>query len=281
MRTRRGVARMPPPGVASASSRAPVAQALDTGPIWRHVRAHQIILRTCQCLVGAHPPSRHTLQRAHVPIQRRSRGDEVRGYRSTHEDGGWPPRAPPPMRESPMNRALLATFVPSLPQRPGDAAQERPADQDQRPLPGQGPMCSRRAGAPPPTDAKQAAAVSACSSRRAQAAHRWRRRERDHSHRVPCHPRWHGRQRVGSWSRPAPVLNQAFSGSGFSFSLSGHQSREQPRWFTGCYASQKFKQELAVDPTNTLNFYTFTPKGQTSSAMPTCLSYDEANYHHA
>jgi hypothetical protein len=57
------------------------------------------------------------------------------------------------------------------------------------------------------------------------------------------------------------VLNQAYAGSGFSFTLQAINRVQHRQWFTGCYASQKFKRELAVDPAHTLNFYTCKPKG--------------------
>jgi hypothetical protein len=57
------------------------------------------------------------------------------------------------------------------------------------------------------------------------------------------------------------VLNQAFGGTGFDFNLVGVSRTNNSRWFSGCYNNQKFKQDLAVDPANTLNIYTCSPSG--------------------
>ena len=42
------------------------------------------------------------------------------------------------------------------------------------------------------------------------------------------------------------VLNQAFQGTGFSFT-GLDQPRGRPEWFTNCYGNQNFKRDLAVD----------------------------------
>lgn len=76
------------------------------------------------------------------------------------------------------------------------------------------------------------------------------------------------------------VLNQGFAGTGYSFSMQAINRVENRRWFTGCYSNQKFKRELAVDPTNTLNFYTCKPKGNILGYAYLPWSFDEANYHH-
>jgi hypothetical protein len=57
------------------------------------------------------------------------------------------------------------------------------------------------------------------------------------------------------------VLNQAFSGTGFSFNLRRINRVQDSRWFTGCYSNQNFKTALAEDPANTLNIYSCKPKG--------------------
>jgi hypothetical protein len=76
------------------------------------------------------------------------------------------------------------------------------------------------------------------------------------------------------------VLNEGFAGSGFSFSLQSINRVERRQWFTGCYGSQNFKKALAVDPANTLNFYTCKPKGNILGYAYLPWSYDESNYHH-
>lgn len=60
------------------------------------------------------------------------------------------------------------------------------------------------------------------------------------------------------------VLNNAFSGTGFSFFLAGTTNTNNRRWFNGCGSSgreSQMKQALAVDPANNLNIYTCNPSG--------------------
>jgi hypothetical protein len=76
------------------------------------------------------------------------------------------------------------------------------------------------------------------------------------------------------------VLNQSFAGSGFSFTLQAINRVQNKRWFTGCYANQQFKRELAVDPANTLNFYTCKPRGNILGYAYLPWSFEESNYHH-
>lgn len=60
------------------------------------------------------------------------------------------------------------------------------------------------------------------------------------------------------------VLNSAFAGTGFTFSLKGISRTKNNRWYTGCYSSgteNKMKQALAVDPATTMNVYTCSPSG--------------------
>jgi hypothetical protein len=45
------------------------------------------------------------------------------------------------------------------------------------------------------------------------------------------------------------VLNRAYRGTGFSFSLAGVNRVEDRRYFTNCYGNQNFKRDLAVDIT--------------------------------
>jgi hypothetical protein len=76
------------------------------------------------------------------------------------------------------------------------------------------------------------------------------------------------------------VLNQAFAGSGYSFTLQAINRVQNKQWFTGCYASQKFKRDLAVDPANTLNFYTCKPKGNILGYAYLPWSFAETDYRH-
>ncbi len=59
------------------------------------------------------------------------------------------------------------------------------------------------------------------------------------------------------------VLNAAYAGTGFSFTMGGINRVKNNRWFTGCGggAERKMKRSLAVDPAHNLNFYTCKPGG--------------------
>jgi hypothetical protein len=76
------------------------------------------------------------------------------------------------------------------------------------------------------------------------------------------------------------VLNEAYQGTGFSFTLQAVNRVNNKRWFTGCYSNQNFKKDLAVDPAHTLNFYTCKPKGNILGYAYLPQSYPESNYHH-
>jgi hypothetical protein len=76
------------------------------------------------------------------------------------------------------------------------------------------------------------------------------------------------------------VLNQAYRGTGYSFTLQAVNRVQNQQWFTGCYASQKFKRELAVDPAHTLNFYTCKPKGNILGYAYLPWSFAETDYRH-
>jgi hypothetical protein len=59
------------------------------------------------------------------------------------------------------------------------------------------------------------------------------------------------------------VLNDAYAGSGFSFTLGGITRTDNSRWFDGCasYNTERdMKAALAVDPANNLNAYTCNPR---------------------
>ena len=57
------------------------------------------------------------------------------------------------------------------------------------------------------------------------------------------------------------VLNQAYSGTGFSFNLVGVERVNNSQYYDRCYggAESKMKNALAVDETHTLNIYTCNP----------------------
>jgi hypothetical protein len=76
------------------------------------------------------------------------------------------------------------------------------------------------------------------------------------------------------------VLNDAFAGTGFAFTLASINRVENRRWFTNCYGNQNFKRDLAVDPPHTLNFYTCKPKGNILGYAYLPWSYPEDNWHH-
>lgn len=76
------------------------------------------------------------------------------------------------------------------------------------------------------------------------------------------------------------VLNQAWSGRGFSFNLQAINRVQDKRAFTGCYSNQNFKKTLAVDPANTLNFYTCKPRGNILGYAYLPWSFDESDWHH-
>jgi hypothetical protein len=78
------------------------------------------------------------------------------------------------------------------------------------------------------------------------------------------------------------VLNAAYQGTGFSFTLAGVDRTGNKRYFTGCYggAERAMKQALAIDVPNNLNVYSCKP-GQNIlgySYLPS--SFTEGNWHH-
>jgi hypothetical protein len=76
------------------------------------------------------------------------------------------------------------------------------------------------------------------------------------------------------------VLNGAFAGSGFSFTLSSINRVLDKRAFTGCYSNQRFKKTMAVDPAHTLNIYSCKPKGNILGYAYLPWSFDESDWHH-
>jgi hypothetical protein len=76
------------------------------------------------------------------------------------------------------------------------------------------------------------------------------------------------------------VLNQAYSGTGFSFYLKGTDRTDNRTWFNGCYNNQKFKSALAVDPATTLNIYTCNPSGGILGYAYLPQSFSESDSRH-
>jgi hypothetical protein len=79
------------------------------------------------------------------------------------------------------------------------------------------------------------------------------------------------------------VLNSAFQGTGFSFTLAGVTRTANKKWYTGCYSSgteRQMKQALAVDPANNLNIYTCSPSGGILGYANLPPSFPESNYRH-
>jgi hypothetical protein len=78
------------------------------------------------------------------------------------------------------------------------------------------------------------------------------------------------------------VLNNAFAGHGFSFTLQQVTRTNNRQWFTGCYGGQerKMKQTLAVDPARTLNFYSCKPGQNILGYAYLPWSYPENHYLH-
>jgi hypothetical protein len=79
------------------------------------------------------------------------------------------------------------------------------------------------------------------------------------------------------------VLNAAFQGTGFSFTLASVDRTGNKKWFTGCYSSgteRQMKQALAIDPANNLNIYTCAPSGGILGYAYLPPTFPESNYRH-
>jgi hypothetical protein len=84
-----------------------------------------------------------------------------------------------------------------------------------------------------------------------------------------------------SWlAAQTQVLNQAFQGTGFSFTTAQVNRVQDKRAFTGCYSNQRFKRDHAVDPAHNLNFYTCKPKGNILGYAYLPSSWPEDDWHH-
>jgi len=68
-----------------------------------------------------------------------------------------------------------------------------------------------------------------------------------------------------SWiSAQMTVLNAAYAGTGFQFTLASTDRTTNSTWYTGCYTTSTanaMKSALAIDPAHNLNIYTCSPSG--------------------
>ncbi|MDX1419681.1 MAG: PKD domain-containing protein [Rubricoccaceae bacterium] len=79
------------------------------------------------------------------------------------------------------------------------------------------------------------------------------------------------------------VLNAAYAGTNFQFTLQSVDRTTNSSWFTGCYSSgteSAMKQALAVSPATTLNVYTCQPSGGILGWAYFPNSYPESSYWH-
>ncbi len=79
------------------------------------------------------------------------------------------------------------------------------------------------------------------------------------------------------------VLNSAYAGTGFSFTLGGITRTKNNGYYSRCYSSgteSKMKQALAVDPANNLNIYTCSPTGGILGYARFPDSYPEDSHMH-
>jgi hypothetical protein len=79
------------------------------------------------------------------------------------------------------------------------------------------------------------------------------------------------------------VLNNAYAGTGFSFTLAGIDRTTNKKWYTGCYSSgteRQMKQSLRIDPANNLNIYSCRPSGGILGYAYFPNSFPESSYRH-
>lgn len=77
------------------------------------------------------------------------------------------------------------------------------------------------------------------------------------------------------------VLNAAYQGTGFSFTLASIDRTENSKWFTGCYRQErKMKAALFIDPAHYLNIYTCAPTGGILGWSYLPWSIAEDSYYH-
>ncbi|MCB1054205.1 MAG: zinc metalloprotease [Acidobacteria bacterium] len=87
-----------------------------------------------------------------------------------------------------------------------------------------------------------------------------------------------------SWiTNQISVLNAAYAGTGFSFTLASTDRTNNRKWFDRCYSTgteSQMKQALAVDPAHNLNIYTCNPSGGILGWAYFPNSYPESSYWH-
>lgn len=78
------------------------------------------------------------------------------------------------------------------------------------------------------------------------------------------------------------VMNSAYAGTGFSFTLKGINRVDNAGWFDRCYggAESKMKAALAVSPATTLNAYTCNPSNGILGFAYFPNSYPESSHMH-
>jgi len=78
------------------------------------------------------------------------------------------------------------------------------------------------------------------------------------------------------------VLNNAYSGTGFSFQLVSIDRTTNSQWYTGCYGGgeRKMKKALAIDPANNLNIYSCRPSQGILGYAYLPNSFNEADFRH-
>ena len=78
------------------------------------------------------------------------------------------------------------------------------------------------------------------------------------------------------------VLNNAYAGTGFTFSTSAIERVSNTKWFNGCYGSQetKMKSALADSPATTLNIYTCNPSSGILGYATFPSSYAQSSTRH-
>ena len=79
------------------------------------------------------------------------------------------------------------------------------------------------------------------------------------------------------------VLNAAYAGTGFQFSLASIDRTNNSKWFDRVYntrVEQQMKQALAIDPAHTLNIYTANPSNGILGWAYFPDSYPESSYWH-
>jgi len=78
------------------------------------------------------------------------------------------------------------------------------------------------------------------------------------------------------------VLNSAYSGSGFSFTLAGVDYTDNATWYNGCYGSSEnpMKSALNIDPANNLNIYSCNPSNGILGYAYFPNSFSESDYRH-